>query len=95
MRQCLPPERIKSIGKECAHPNNSTRWQSKQFPRHYSIHSFYMRLLCSFWYDGPHLARRMTYLSLVFDGESPLPKGHFIEDTFGKVLQPCVSIVSF
>lgn len=48
-----------------------------------------------FWYDGPHLARRMTYLSLVFDGESPLPKGHFIEDTFGKVLQPCVSIVSF
>ena len=39
-----------------------------------------------FWYDGPHLARRQAYLELVFTGTSSLPRGHFIEDTFGHLM---------
>lgn len=37
-----------------------------------------------FWYDGTHVARRKNYISLVFEGENPLPVGHFIEDTFSQ-----------
>jgi len=37
-----------------------------------------------FWYDGTHVARRDTYIKLVFEGEQPLPVGHFIEDTFSQ-----------
>ena len=38
-----------------------------------------------FWYDGTHVARRQAYIDLVFEGEHPLPLGHFIEDTFSQV----------
>ena len=37
-----------------------------------------------FWYDGTHVARRETYIKLVFEGEQALPVGHFIEDTFSQ-----------
>jgi len=37
-----------------------------------------------FWYDGTHLARRKAYIKLVFEGDHPLPLGHFIEDTFSQ-----------
>lgn len=37
-----------------------------------------------FWYDGTHVARRQAYIDLVFEGEHPLPLGHFIEDTFSQ-----------
>ena len=37
-----------------------------------------------FWYDGTHVARRETYIKLVFEGEQALPLGHFIEDTFSQ-----------
>merc|ERR1712179_45359 len=37
-----------------------------------------------FWYDGTHVARRESYIKLVFEGEQALPIGHFIEDTFSQ-----------
>jgi len=37
-----------------------------------------------FWYDGTHIARRESYIKLVFEGENALPIGHFIEDTFSQ-----------
>jgi len=37
-----------------------------------------------FWYDGTHVARRESYIKLVFEGEQALPLGHFIEDTFSQ-----------
>jgi len=35
-----------------------------------------------FWYDGTHIARRQSYIDLVFEGDMPSPVGQFIEDNF-------------
>lgn len=35
-----------------------------------------------YWYDSTHVARRKTYLELVFTGDGQVPVGRFIEDTF-------------
>merc|ERR1712098_154903 len=37
-----------------------------------------------FWYDGTHIARRRSYIDLVFEGDMPSPVGQFIEDNFSQ-----------
>ena len=37
-----------------------------------------------FWYDGTHIARRSSYIDLVFECEDPSPVGQFIEDNFSQ-----------
>merc|ERR1712217_868676 len=40
-----------------------------------------------FWYDGTHIANRLSYIELVFEGSMPSPVGQFIEDNFsGRVM---------
>ena len=37
-----------------------------------------------FWYDGTHIARRSSYIDLVFECDNPSPVGQFIEDNFSQ-----------
>lgn len=80
------PDTLEYIGFKTKKNFSEAKTETRGFPSaHIEGHQPWKSPLCRlyFWYDRNHIARVSHYKSLIFNGETHIKRGDFLEDTFG------------